>query len=57
MTSFSATKPILSEPLAERNHNIKITLLIFDVIKPTLRIDSGRDKADDLYCIKTGSLL
>jgi len=51
MTSFSATKPILSKPMAERNHNIKTALLMFDVKKLTLRIVSERGKADDLYCL------
>ena len=39
MTSFSATKPILSKPLAERNHSIKTVLLISYVTKLTLRIN------------------
>ena len=49
MTSFSATKAILSEPLAEGNHNIKTVLLIVDVKKLTLRIVLRRCKANDLY--------
>ena len=49
MTSLSASNPILSEPLAEINDNLKTALLIFDVKKLTLRIDLGRGKTDDLY--------
>jgi hypothetical protein len=57
MTSFSATKLILSKPFPKRNHNIKTALLIFDVTKLTLRIVSKRGKADDLYGLKMYSFL
>jgi hypothetical protein len=57
MTSFSATKPILSKPFPKRNHNIKTALLIFDVTKQTLRIISRRGKADGLNGLKMYSFL
>ena len=48
MTSFFSINPIVSKPLAEINQSIKTVGLISDVKKLSLRIPSGRSRADDL---------